>query len=115
MLAVSGSARRTCVAKEEGVAVVITNEEIEIAVTVDIGQSRAGVSTNIRNSKGSVLALLAVSGSRCAHKAACGPGGFDDQISIGPKGAVFCWSSKGEDGSIASGIVDGAAVELESC
>ena len=62
---VSGSTRRAGVAEEVGVAGRIANEEIEIAIAIDIGSGRAGVPANIRDSKGFVSFLLFEGGTIC--------------------------------------------------
>ena len=46
-----GRRRRGGIAREEGVAVYITNEQIEITVAIDIGEGRAGVVVNIYDSE----------------------------------------------------------------
>ena len=74
-----GSARRTGVSEEEGVSVVITNEEIKIFVIIDIGEGWNGIGAKIRYSKLIGISLLDVSWNRCeAAQAAGGPGGVND-------------------------------------
>ena len=57
----SGGIWRGGIAKEEGVAVYITNEQIEITVAIDVGKGRSGVVANIWNSKGIFITFLGVS------------------------------------------------------
>ena len=119
MLGVSRSTGRTGVAEEVGVAVVVTDEEIEIAVAIDIGKSGAGVAANIGDPKGITgWSLLSdscgeIGSCREVALAASGPLGVDHQSRIGSKRTDCSWSSKREDGIIACTILDGAAVEGE--
>ena len=55
---VSRSSRRTGVAEEFGCAVSIADEEIEVAIVIEIRQGRPGTSTNISDPKGTISLLL---------------------------------------------------------
>ena len=54
-----------------------------------------------------------VVGDACDPAAGVGRHPVNHQVRIAAKGPCSSWFSKGEDGCIASGIVDGAAIECE--
>ena len=115
-LNVSGLARRAGVTEEVGKAIP-SDEEILIAVIVNITKAQIGPGIaifiiNYADPEGLVSSFLGVNGS---DGSAGWRHSINHQVRIVGKGAGISWFSEGEDGWIASGIGDGAAVECESC
>ena len=113
---VVGSIRRTGVAKESCVAIVFANEEIKIAVIINIGQGWVGVVANIRYLEWRVSTFLDVSRIRRETAlVASRHHPINHQIRIDADRAGFTWFRDGEDGWVAYGIGDGAAIDGECC
>ena len=112
---VGGCGGAAGVPENVGVAVILTNEEIEIAIGIDIRKSRGGAVANIADPEGiGDVGSVGRSGGE-GTQAAGGCRCIDHQIRIGAEGASGTRSGEGENGVVAGYIADSAAIELQGC